>query len=185
MIRLWHVVLMAGLLGLLALFYQGLWGNPTYIPPVLIGAAAPNFAGPDLDTGEVLSLDRFKGKVVVVNFWASWCVECKLEHPSLLEINKRFGRDPNFVMLGVNYQDKIELARGYLQEHGNSFRHIQDPDGKISIDYGVYGVPETFVIDQKGMIRHKQIGPIIGAAYTNLVENIIQPLLRGESVSAS
>lgn len=185
MIRLWHIVLLAGVLGLVALFYEGLWGNPSYIPPVLIGQAAPNFAGPELGKGETLSLDRFKGKVVVLNFWASWCQECRLEHPSLLEINKRFGQNPNFVMLGVNYQDKEDLAQGYLQELGNNFRHVRDLTGRISIDYGVYGVPETYVIDPQGVIRHKSIGPIVGPNYTDLVERVITPLLQGRPVSAS
>lgn len=185
MIRIWHIVVVVGIFGLVALFYEGLWGNPSYIPPVLIGTAAPNAVGPELAKGEPLSLDHFKGKVVVLNFWASWCLECRLEHASLLEINKRFSQDPHFVMLGVNYQDKEDLAQGYLQELGNNFRHIRDLNGRISIDYGVYGVPETFVIDQQGVIRHKQVGPVVGASYTYLVEKIIEPLLRGQSVSTS
>jgi cytochrome c biogenesis protein CcmG/thiol:disulfide interchange protein DsbE len=182
--RVWHIVLLAGIFGLVAIFYEGLWGNPSYIPPVLVGQSAPNFAGPELDKGETLSLDRYKGKVVVLNFWASWCQECKLEHASLLEINKRFGQNPNFIMLGVNYQDKEKLAKEYLEEFGNNFTHVRDLTGRISIDYGVYGVPETYVIDQQGVIRHKAIGPLIGVTYTHLVTNVIEPLLRGQPVSA-
>ncbi|MFQ5949320.1 MAG: redoxin domain-containing protein [Nitrospiria bacterium] len=180
----WHIVLLAGILGLLAIFYQGLWGNPSFIPPVIVSTPAPEISGPDLYRGTAVSLSHHKGKVVVLNFWASWCQECKLEHQSLLAIKKRFGEDPNFIMLGINYQDHEDLAKKYLQEHGNNFDHVRDLDGKISIDYGVYGVPETFVIDQQGIIRHKQIGPIIGEVYTNMVENIIEPLLNN-SVSSS
>lgn len=183
--RLWHIVLLASIFGLVALFYEGLWGNPSYIPPVLVGQSAPSFAGPQLEKGGTLSLDQYRGKVVVLNFWASWCQECRLEHASLLEINKRFGQNPNFVMLGVNYQDKENLAMGYLAELGNNFIHVRDLTGRISIDYGVYGVPETYVIDQQGVIRHKAIGPIIGPTYNHLVNDVIEPLLRGQAVSTS
>lgn len=183
-IRTWHIFLLAGILGLVFIFYQGLWGNPSYIPPVIVQTAAPEITGPELYQGRPVSLSEFRGKVVVLNFWASWCQECKLEHQSLLAINKRFSQNPNFVMIGVNYQDKEDLAKEYLQIHGNNFQHVRDLKGRISIDYGVYGVPETFVIDQNGIIRHKQIGPIIGDAYANLVENVIEPLLKG-SVSSS
>jgi cytochrome c biogenesis protein CcmG, thiol:disulfide interchange protein DsbE len=183
-LRSWHVFLLAGILFLVFIFYQGLWGNPSFIPPVIVQTAAPEITGPELYQGRPVSLSEFKGKVVVLNFWASWCVECKLEHQSLLAINKRFSENPNFVMIGVNYQDKEDLAKQYLLEHGNNFQHVRDLKGRISIDYGVYGVPETFVIDQNGIIRHKQIGPIVGDAYSNLVENVIEPLLKG-SVSAS
>ena len=115
MTRGWQIALIAGFLGLLTLFYQGLWGNPRLIPTVLIGTAAPGFEGPQVDSGEPLSFEQFRGKVVLINFWASWCLECRLEHNNLLAINERFQQDPNFVMLGINYQDKEEDARQYLR----------------------------------------------------------------------
>ncbi|MGB3941341.1 MAG: redoxin domain-containing protein [Candidatus Manganitrophaceae bacterium] len=184
-VRGWQITLLAGIFGLIILFYKGLWGNPSYIPPVLVGTAAPEITAPDLYQPREVSLSQFRGKVVVLNFWASWCQECKLEHQNLLAIQKRLGQDPNFVMLGVNYQDKEDLARQYLQEHGNNFEHVRDVKGRISIDYGVYGVPETFVIDQNGIIRHKQIGPIVGETYTYLVERVIEPLLKGNLPASS
>ncbi len=180
--RLWPVGLLLGLGGLVALFYQGLWGNPSYIPPVIIDTPAPDFTAPELYEGKPISLSQFKGKVVVLNFWASWCRECKLEHPALLQIGERFAKEPNFVLLGVNYQDKEDLAREYLQELGNNFTHVRDVQGTVSIDYGIYGVPETFVIDQTGMIRHKSIGPLVGQTYTHLVERVILPLLEGRQI---
>ncbi|MGH7273371.1 MAG: redoxin domain-containing protein [Nitrospiria bacterium] len=179
MIRGWHVTLMVGVVGLVTLFYLGLWGDPQAIPTVLVGTPAPIFSGPEVNTGEIISLSNYKGKVVVINFWASWCFECKQEHENLLAIHRRFGPDPNFVMLGINYQDREEDARKYLEMYGNSFNHVRDLKGTISIDYGVYGVPETFVFDQQGIIRHKHIGPIIGPAYTHLTDKVIAPLLRG------
>ena len=80
-------------------------------------------------------------------------------------------------MLGINYQDEIPKARAYLKQYGSSFPHVRDVKGALAIDFGVYGVPETFVIDQKGVIRHKWIGPIVGDVYTNLMNKILTPLL--------
>ena len=178
-IRSWHFFLIVGILGLLALFYRGLWGNPSYIPPVIINTPAPNFVAKEMFDGSEMALHDLKGKVVVLNFWASWCQECKVEHPFLLALNKRFRQNPDFVMIGVNYQDKEALALKYLQEHGNNFQHIRDATGTISIDYGIYGVPETFIIDPSGVIRYKTIGPLVGANYTHVVEKVIEPLLSG------
>ncbi len=187
----WHVGLSLVVIILVVVFYYGLYGNPSYIPPVIINTPAPEIAAPVFYEGKAgtsaadappsppreIRLSDYKGKIVVLNFWASWCVECALEHPSLLEINERYKDDPRFVMIGVNYQDKEDLARKYLQKHGNNFAHVRDISGKISIDYGIYGVPETFVIDKDGMIRHKSIGPIVGENYARFLENIIEPLL--------
>ncbi|MBI3753984.1 MAG: redoxin domain-containing protein, partial [Deltaproteobacteria bacterium] len=167
-IKTWQVFLPLAILCLIVVFYHGLYGNPSYIPPVIVNTPAPDFIAPELyeEKGQraprEMRLSDYKGKVVVLNFWASWCTECALEHPSLLEINQRYAQDPRFVMLGVNYQDKENPAKEYLAKHGNNFKHVRDFSGKISIDYGIYGVPETFVIDKQGMIRHKSIGPIIG-----------------------
>ncbi|MFQ5598323.1 MAG: redoxin domain-containing protein [Nitrospiria bacterium] len=182
--RTWHFFLLTGILGLLVLFYKGLWGDPTALPPVIISEPAPEFVAPALLEEKEVTLSDHLGKVVVLNFWASWCAECKLEHRFLLAINKRFKNNPDFVMYGVNYQDKDNLAKEYLAMHGNNFEHVVDLKGAISIDYGVYGVPETFVIDREGVIRHKQIGPVMGDVYSHMVENIIEPLLN-EGLSAS
>lgn len=184
-IRGWHIALVIVVLGLLTLFYQGLWGDPRALPTVLIGTPAPPFAGPELNSGEMISLASFRGKVVVINFWASWCQECKLEHENLLKINEHFNKNTNFVMLGINYQDQEEDAKEYLRIHGSNFKHVRDMKGTISIDYGVYGVPETFVFDQQGIIRYKQVGPIIEPAYTKLTDQIIQPLLQRQPLQAS
>lgn len=181
MITGWRLALSLGTMSLLALFYQGLWGTPSYIPPVVIGTQAPEIVGPELVSGATLSSQHFSGKVVLLNWWASWCEECKQMHPNLLAIQQRFGHDQNFLMLGINYQDRESDAKAYLEAYGNAYPHIRDLDGVISIDYGVYGVPETFVIDQEGIIRYKYIGPLVGSAYVRLTDNVLEPLLRGES----
>jgi cytochrome c biogenesis protein CcmG/thiol:disulfide interchange protein DsbE len=182
--KLWHLSLVLVLVALVSIFYQGLYGNPSYIPPVIVNTPATEFVAPELYEGREIRLSDYRGKVVVLNFWASWCRECALEHPSLLEINERYKGDSRFVLLGVNYQDKTDLAKGYLEKYGNNFTHVRDFSGKISIDYGIYGVPETFVIDQRGIIQHKSIGPIIGENYSHLVEKIIEPLLQGQAVKS-
>jgi cytochrome c biogenesis protein CcmG/thiol:disulfide interchange protein DsbE len=185
MIRGWHIAIVVVIFGLVALFYQGLWGDPRALPTVLIGTPAPAFTGPELYSGDAISLEKFRGKVVVINFWASWCQECKLEHENLLKISERFGKNPNFVMIGINYQDRLEDAKEYLRIRGSNFQNLRDLKGSISIDYGVYGVPETFIFDQQGIIRYKQVGPIIDAAYDRVTDRIIQPLLDGQPPQTS
>ncbi|MBI5197965.1 MAG: redoxin domain-containing protein [Nitrospirae bacterium] len=182
MIKGWHVATIVVVMGILALFYVGLGLDPRAIPSVLVGTTAPTFAGPDVQTGETISLDAYKGKVVVLNFWASWCQECRLEHQNLLAIHNRFRNDPNFVMLGIDYQDKVEDAVGFLNAFGSTYSHVRDIKGAIAIDFGVYGVPETFVIDPQGVIRFKYVGPIVGPAYSKITDQIIQPLLQKKGV---
>ena len=144
-----------------------------------MGTRAPVFEGHDVESGEPMSSEQYKGKVILVNFWASWCQECKVEHENLLRLYDEFKDHPEFVMLGINYQDEIPKARAYLERYGSSFPHMQDVKGALAIDFGVYGVPETFVIDKQGIIRHKWIGPIVDNVYTNLTKNVLPPLLSG------
>ena len=182
MIKGWHVAVILVILGIIALFYKGLGLDPRSLPSVLVGTTAPEFSGPTVQTGETLALSNFKGKVVVVNFWASWCTECRVEHENLLALHRRFQGNSNFVMLGIDYQDKLDDARNFLDTFGHSYPHVRDLKGAIAIDYGVYGVPETFVIDPQGVIRFKQIGPIVGPAYSRITSKVIEPLLQGKPV---
>jgi len=178
-LRGWHVAVVATLVGLFLLFYQGLWGDPSAIPTVLIGTPAPTFVGPNVVNGATIDLSQYRGKVIMINFWASWCYECRVEHENLLALYNQFRNNPDFVLLGINYQDKLEDARQYLDVHGSPFQQVRDVKGTISIDYGVYGVPETFIIDKQGIIRHKQVGPIVGSVYSLLTERVLPTLLQG------
>jgi cytochrome c biogenesis protein CcmG/thiol:disulfide interchange protein DsbE len=183
--KTWHFILVILVAGLIALFYKGLYGDPRAIPTVLIGTQAPIVSGPEVRTGELISTSRFQGKVILINFWASWCLECRTEHENLLALSRRFSSNPDFVMLGINYQDREEDARQYLQVNGSNFDHVRDLKGMISIDYGVYGVPETFVIDRQGVIRYKYIGPLVGPTYTDLTEKVLQPMLDKQPPASS
>lgn len=182
--RIWQAVLIAGLIGIVVMFYRGLWEDPKAIPTVLIGTSAPQFSGPEVTTGEMLSLDKYQGKVVMLNFWASWCYECKIEHDNVLAIREQFKDNPDFVLVGVNYQDELNNAREYLKTFGSSFSHVRDYKGIISIDYGVYGVPETFILDRQGTIRFKHVGPIVGDVYSHVTREVIEPLLQGQPPAA-
>ena len=133
------------------------------IPSVLIGSQAPSLAlqpleGLTVDGVPVPALTdaAIQGKLALVNVWASWCVPCRQEHPVLLELSG----DPRIVLVGINYKDKTENALKFLGELGNPFAAVGiDPNGKAAIDWGVYGVPETYLVAPDGEILFKQIGP--------------------------
>jgi len=148
-----------GIFLVLAVFLAvGLNLNPREVPSPLIDKAAPAFQLPQLhDTGRTLTPQDMKGKVWVFNVWASWCVACLEEHPLLVELSKR-----NLVpIVGLNYKDNRADALQWLQKRGDPYTlSAQDADGRVGIDYGVYGVPETYVIDKAGIIRFKRIGPV-------------------------
>src|SRR5215204_4741776 len=145
-------------------------GDPSKVPSALIGRPAPAFVLAPLpsltrDAAAVpgLSGDDLKGRVTIVNVWASWCAPCRQEHPLLMELAK----NPAIRVVGINYKDNPENARRFLGALGNPFAAVgADPNGRAAIDWGVYGVPETFVVGPDGTIRHKQIGPLTPEAMT-------------------
>lgn len=136
----------------------GLTLNPREIPSPLIGKAAPTFALPQLhEQDKVFSPSDMKGQVWLLNFWASWCSGCRTEHPVLMDLAKS-GVVPIY---GVDYKDQRGEALAWLDQWGNPYLIVAvDAAGRVGIDYGVYGVPETYVIDKQGLIRYKQIGPL-------------------------
>ena len=140
-------------------------GDPSRVPSALIGKNVPEFklaAIPDLsDGGKAIpglsTADLSAGEVSVVNIWASWCGPCRLEHPYLMQLAEM----GNVRMAGINYKDAPENARRFLGLHGNPYNIVgADTIGRTAVDWGVYGVPETFIIDGTGRIRYKHVGPI-------------------------
>jgi len=159
-------------LAVVGFLYVGLGRDPREVPSPLIGKPAPAFelpvlAQPDKRFGPV----DMKGKVWLLNVWASWCVTCREEHPVLVQLaGKRV-----IPVVGLNYKDKDEPAQAWLKQFGNPYDFsVVDADGRIGIDYGVYGVPETYLIDGEGVIRYKQIGALTSA----LLEQKVLPLAR-------
>ena len=156
----------------LALLAYGFRTDPRIIPSPLVGKPAAPFALTTFD-GKPVSLEALRGKVVVVNFWASWCVPaCYDEAPSLERAWQAY-RDRDVVLIGVNIQDKEEPARRFLAQFRHTFPNAPDPAGRVSVDYGVYGVPETFFIDRKGRVRFKQVGSVTDEIMKQQVEKLL------------
>lgn len=145
-------VVLVGFLGV------GLTLNPREVPSPLVGKVAPAFELPQLaDPAKTFSPAEMRGKVWMLNVWASWCVSCRAEHRTLAELAQS-GIVPVY---GLNYKDTREDGLEYLRKLGDPYRAIAfDPQGRVGIDYGVYGTPETYVIDKQGVIRYKRIGPL-------------------------
>lgn len=159
------------LLGLLVLLGIGLKLDPREVPSPLIGKSAPAFELPLLEPeGQTLRPQDLAGRPVLVNFFASWCAGCQVEHPLLMEIAKQ-----GFEIVGLDYKDEPADARRWLARHGNPYRQIAiDRVGQAGLDWGVYGVPETYVLGADGTILFKQIGPVTPQAW----ERDIRPLLQ-------
>jgi cytochrome c biogenesis protein CcmG, thiol:disulfide interchange protein DsbE len=144
------------------LFFRSLSGPPPdELPSALIGKPAPVTNLPALDTSATAfnSADFRAGHVTVLNVWASWCVPCRAEAPALAALS----RQPGVALYGMVYEDRATAARAFLKDAGNPFSRIDlDRDGRAGIEWGIYGVPETFVIDRKGIVRLRYAGPIVG-----------------------
>lgn len=171
--------ILGGFAALVALLAVGLNLNPRDVPSPLVGKPAPTFTLPVLATPEMsLSPKDMQGKVWLLNVWASWCVSCRAEHPVLVEFSKK---RPDVPLLGLNYKEvrgdgnfdmgkmgaeeekslALKRADQWLRQHGDPYQKtVMDIDGRVGIDYGVYGVPETYLIDKAGVIRMKHTGPV-------------------------
>jgi cytochrome c biogenesis protein CcmG/thiol:disulfide interchange protein DsbE len=152
--------------------YVGLYRNPTEVPSPLIGKPAPAFALPQLHAPDkTLTTADMRGKVWLLNVWASWCESCRDEHPLLVEL----ARQNIAPIVGLDYKDRNDLGKAWLAERGDPYAvSVVDADGRVGIDWGVYGVPETFVVDKLGVIRYKQIGPVS----VDALQKTIVPLIR-------
>ncbi|GAA2843918.1 cytochrome c biogenesis protein CcmG/thiol:disulfide interchange protein DsbE [Aminobacter aminovorans] len=151
----------------------------TAVPSALIGQTAPKTELPPLEGMQVPGLDSadFTGKVTLVNVWASWCAPCREEHPVLLELSK----DQRFSIAGLNYKDKPENARRFLGDLGSPYKAIGvDQNGRTAIDWGVYGVPETFLIGKDGKVAFKHVGPLSPDAVTTTLMPEIEKALAAQ-----
>lgn len=161
-------------LALAALLFYGLQLDPRKVPSPLVDKPAPDFSLPALnDPSQTVTQDIFKGKLSLVNVWASWCPSCRQEHAELL----RIARNNDVQVIGFNWKDARPDALKMLQQFGNPYVvSLYDPDNRSGIDWGVYGAPETFVVDQDGIIRHKRIGPIDRTVWESEIRPIIEQL---------
>ena len=157
----------------------GLNLNPRMVPSPFIGKPAPQFTLPELlGTNETISNHDFKDQVWLLNVWASWCAACRDEHPLLNQLSTQEVAP----ILGLNYKDNNTEAIAWLNQFGNPYQQVAvDQDGQIGIEYGVYGVPETFVIDKNGDIRHKHIGPLTESD----IRSTLLPMIRKLQEEAS
>lgn len=165
-------------LALSAIFLMQLFSgrDTSLVPSALIGRDAPQTDLPPLEGMSLpgLSSDAFAGKITLVNVWGSWCLPCRQEHPLLMELAK----DERFVIAGLNYKDKPENARRFLGDLGNPYDAIGvDQNGRAAIDWGVYGVPETFLVGPEGRIRYKHVGPFTPESVQNDLMPEIEKLL--------
>ncbi|WP_277189073.1 DsbE family thiol:disulfide interchange protein [Caballeronia sp. BR00000012568055] len=167
------IIVMAALVALLA---AGLRHDPRRLPSALIGKPAPAFELPRLDAAHTtISSRAMHGQVWVLNVWASWCEACRDEHPLLMKFAAK-GIAPVY---GLDYQDDAEPALQWLAQAGNPYRAtLVDRDGRTGIDYGVYGVPETFVIDRGGVVRYRQAGPLTQASLDTVILPLVARLQR-------
>jgi cytochrome c biogenesis protein CcmG, thiol:disulfide interchange protein DsbE len=179
-VRLTAAVFAVG--GMIALLAYGFTRDARYIQSPLIATQAPSFALTLFDGG-VIRLEDLRGKMVLINFWASWCLPCRAEAVALENAWKR-NKDRGAVFIGVNIQDKEEDARAFMKEFGITYFNGPDASGKIAVDYGVWGIPETFFVDPQGRITYKHAGelkaPIIQAKLDEAVRGTVSAEGKGE-----
>ncbi len=159
---------------LVALLYRGLSLDPKIVPSPLIGKPMPVFSLPQLENPAATLGDRdLRGKVSVLNVWATWCVSCRAEHAVLMEL----ANTGKVNLYGLDYKDERDSAQRWLAQLGNPYiANAFDQNGRVGIDWGVYGTPETFIMDRQGIIRHKHIGPLTRAVLTNEILPLIAAL---------
>lgn len=165
---------------LMVFFFVGLGLNPRLIPSPLIGQAAPEFSLPKLSNpNEQIQQTDLHGKVSLLNIWATWCTSCRQEHPVLMKI----ASSKEVPIYGLYYKDDPANATVWLKDYGNPYlENAVDYDGKVGIEWGAYGTPETFIIDQAGIIRYKHVGPISWHDWQNTLLPMINSLRNSNDV---
>lgn len=172
MTRLARWILPLSVVPVLALLAYGFRLNPRDVPSPLVGRPAAPIALAAMD-GTPWTLEAQRGRVVVVNFWASWCYPACYEEAPVLERGWRAYRDRGVVVVGVNIQDTLEAAQKFIRQFDLTFPNVRDTAGKVSVDYGIYGVPETFFVDRGGRIRAKHVGAVTDAVFREHVERLL------------
>lgn len=168
----WRLLLPLLLFGAMTvLLYSGLGKDTKLVPSPYLGKPAPEFSAPDLLTGATVSRTSLLGKPYLLNVWASWCISCQLEHPVLNAYSKQPGA---IAIIGLNYKETdANSGKQWLARFGNPYTQIaSDPDGRIGLDFGVYGAPETFFIDAKGFVRYKHVGELNAALIAEQVARL-------------
>lgn len=162
-------------LALVALLFYGLGTDPRKVPSPLIGKPAPEFVLPVLgEPQRTVSNEALLGQVSLVNVWASWCVSCRAEHAELMRLARE---EKDIQIFGLNWKDEAPDALRMLRQTGNPYVvSAYDPDNQVGIHFGVYGAPETFVVDQQGVIRHKHIGPIDRRVWEETLRPLVQQI---------
>lgn len=161
--HLWRLMPLAGLILIAVFLYRGLSLDPRALPSMLLDKPAPTLGKAN---------EKLKGHVWLLNVWATWCQACQQEHPVIMDLS---GKGVKFV--GLAYRDKQALTAEYLSQYGNPYEmNINDTDGRLAIDWGVYGAPETFIVDKKGVIRYKHVGVIDEVAWLQTLKPIIEKL---------
>lgn len=178
MFRSWKFWVVLGAIGaIVGLFTFGFTTNPKEVKSPLVGKPAPEFTVQRLGGGETLSLADLRGTPVILNFWASWCVACRDEAAVLEAAHQRLWVEQEAVrVIGIAVQDTPEKAKAFAERFGkNYFLALDDPEGTIGLNYGLYGVPETFFIDGQGIIRGKRIGALTPASLRKEVAQLLNP----------
>ena len=155
---------------IVALLMTGLGRDPSVFASPLVGRAAPNFTLPQLD-GPPVTLAKLRGQIVVINFWASWCAECKVEQAALVQTWQQF-QDSGVVVLGVDFEDETSAARSYVSSADMTYPVVEDANSNTALAYGLRGVPETFVVNQTGRIVDHVIGPVDEATLASEINSM-------------
>ncbi len=177
--RFWFLIPLAAFFALAAILAKGLKLDPHEVPSPLIGKAAPTFALARLDDAtKTVRLEDMRGKVWILNAWASWCAPCREEHPVLVDFSKKHLAP----IYGLDYKDQRANATALLTQLGDPYEaSMFDDEGRVGIDYGITGVPETFVIDQQGVIRLKHVGPLTADVIATQIEPLIEQLKKSDA----
>ena len=177
-VRLLALAVVTVTVGVAAVFGSRLDEDPRLIDSPLIGQPVPDLTLALLEGQGTLSLGNLRGQILVVNFWASWCTQCRKEHPAMMAANDAY-RDRGVQFIGVSFQDQKAAAVGSLDElgRGDGYAYVTDPDSTAAVEFGVYGVPETFFIDRSGTI----VAKITGAATSRVLASVLDAVLAGRT----